>query len=71
MQLSELARSGRAPTLPLTVTLADAAGAADLQLLSLLRVLPGQRLRWRRCLARSAGAGQVIGRQQSCAAFSA
>ncbi len=43
MQLSELARSGRAPTLPLTVTLADAAGAADLQLLSLLRVLPGQR----------------------------
>lgn len=43
MQLSELARSGRAPALPLTVTLADAAGAADLQLLSLLRVLPGQR----------------------------
>lgn len=43
MQLSELARSGRARTLPLTVTLADAAGAADLQLLSLLRVLPGQR----------------------------
>ncbi|WP_130899573.1 lipopolysaccharide kinase InaA family protein [Pseudomonas sp. Sample_11] len=43
MQLSELARSGRAPSLPLTVTLADAAGAADLQLLSLLRVLPGQR----------------------------
>lgn len=43
MQLSELVRSGRAPTLPLTVTLADAAGAADLQLLSLLRVLPGQR----------------------------
>ena len=43
MQLSELARAGRTPSLPLTVTLADAAGAADLQLLSLLRVLPGQR----------------------------
>ncbi|WP_095180990.1 lipopolysaccharide kinase InaA family protein [Pseudomonas sp. Irchel 3F6] len=43
MQLSELARSGRTPSLPLTVTLADAAGVADLQLLSLLRVLPGQR----------------------------
>lgn len=43
MQLSELAGVGRAPQLPLTVTLADAAGSADLQLLSLLRVLPGQR----------------------------
>jgi tRNA A-37 threonylcarbamoyl transferase component Bud32 len=43
MQLSELAAVGRAPQLPLTVTLADAAGSADLQLLSLLRVLPGQR----------------------------
>ncbi|MBV4486347.1 phosphotransferase [Pseudomonas sp. SWRI153] len=43
MQLSELAQAGRTPSLPLTVTLADAAGAADLQLLSLLRVLPGQR----------------------------
>jgi tRNA A-37 threonylcarbamoyl transferase component Bud32 len=43
MQLSELARTGRGPSLPLSVTLADAAGTADLQLLSLLRVLPGQR----------------------------
>jgi hypothetical protein len=43
MRLSELALAGRTPSLPLTVTLADAAGAADLQLLSLLRVLPGQR----------------------------
>ncbi|WP_166218693.1 lipopolysaccharide kinase InaA family protein [Pseudomonas atagonensis] len=43
MQLSELKNSGRTPSLPLTVTLADAAGSADLQLLSLLRVLPGQR----------------------------
>ncbi|TKJ75459.1 serine/threonine protein kinase [Pseudomonas koreensis] len=43
MQLSELAAVGRTPQLPLTVTLADAAGSADLQLLSLLRVLPGQR----------------------------
>ncbi len=43
MQLSELAGVGRAPQLPLTVTLADAAGSADLHLLSLLRVLPGQR----------------------------
>ncbi|WP_435034469.1 lipopolysaccharide kinase InaA family protein [Pseudomonas neuropathica] len=43
MQLSELAGVGRTPQLPLTVTLADAAGSADLQLLSLLRVLPGQR----------------------------
>jgi len=43
MQLSELAGVGRVPQLPLTVTLADAAGSADLQLLTLLRVLPGQR----------------------------
>ncbi|SDT57263.1 Lipopolysaccharide kinase (Kdo/WaaP) family protein [Pseudomonas sp. Z003-0.4C(8344-21)] len=43
MRLSELANVGRTPALPLTVTLADAAGSADLQLLSLLRVLPGQR----------------------------
>ncbi|POA47302.1 serine/threonine protein kinase [Pseudomonas sp. MPR-ANC1] len=43
MQLSELAAAGRTPQLPLTITLADAAGTADLQLLSLLRVLPGQR----------------------------
>lgn len=43
MQLSELKNAGRNPSLPLTVTLADAAGSADLQLLSLLRVLPGQR----------------------------
>lgn len=43
MRLSELKDAGRRPTVPLTVTLADAAGDADLQLLSLLRVLPGQR----------------------------
>ena len=43
MQLSELRGAGRNPTLPLSITLADAAGSADLQLLSLLRVLPGQR----------------------------
>ena len=43
MRLSELKNAGRAPSLPLTISLADAAGPADLQLLSLLRVLPGQR----------------------------
>ncbi|MDD1137234.1 serine/threonine protein kinase [Pseudomonas sp. TNT2022 ID233] len=43
MQLSDLKSAGRTPSLPLTVSLADAAGVADLQLLSLLRVLPGQR----------------------------
>jgi len=43
MRLSELNNAGRAPSLPLTISLADAAGPADLQLLSLLRVLPGQR----------------------------
>lgn len=43
MRLSELKAAGRSPSLPLNITLADAAGTADLQLLSLLRVLPGQR----------------------------
>ncbi|MBV4538366.1 MULTISPECIES: lipopolysaccharide kinase InaA family protein [Pseudomonas] len=43
MRLSELKVAGRSPALPLSVTLADAAGSAELQLLSLLRVLPGQR----------------------------
>ena len=43
MQLSDLKNAGRTPSLPLTISLADSAGAADLQLLSLLRVLPGQR----------------------------
>lgn len=43
MRLSELKNVGRAPRLPLSLELADAAGPAQLQLLSLLRVLPGQR----------------------------
>ena len=43
MRLSELKDAGRSPTLPINIPLADAAGPADLQLLSLLRVLPGQR----------------------------
>ncbi|MEX6501448.1 lipopolysaccharide kinase InaA family protein [Pseudomonas zhanjiangensis] len=43
MRLAELARSGRAPELPLHIELADAAGPATLTLLRLLRVLPGQR----------------------------
>jgi len=43
MQLSELKHAGRSPGLPLSLELADAAGPAQLQLLSLLRVLPGQR----------------------------
>ncbi|WP_153772425.1 lipopolysaccharide kinase InaA family protein [Pseudomonas sp. MNR3A] len=43
MRLSELKDAGRSPSLPLSVTLEDAAGSAELQLLSLLRVLPGQR----------------------------
>ncbi|WP_268799260.1 lipopolysaccharide kinase InaA family protein [Pseudomonas huanghezhanensis] len=43
MRLSELKNAGRAPTLPLNIALADSAGPAELQLLSLLRVLPGQR----------------------------
>ncbi|MGN7741153.1 lipopolysaccharide kinase InaA family protein [Pseudomonas sp. 22526] len=43
MRLSELKQAGRSPSLPLSLELADAAGPATLQLLSLLRVLPGQR----------------------------
>src|SRR5471032_3524902 len=43
MRLSELKSAGRTPSLPLSISLADAAGPAELQLLSLLRVLPGQR----------------------------
>lgn len=43
MRLSELKDAGRNPALPMSITLADAAGPAELQLLSLLRVLPGQR----------------------------
>ena len=43
MRLSELKHAGRSPALPLSLELADAAGPAQLQLLSLLRVLPGQR----------------------------
>ncbi|WP_028683755.1 lipopolysaccharide kinase InaA family protein [Pseudomonas chlororaphis] len=43
MRLSELKQAGRAPSLPLSLELADAAGPATLQLFSLLRVLPGQR----------------------------
>ncbi len=43
MRLSELQSAGRSPALPMSLTLADAAGTAELQLLSLLRVLPGQR----------------------------
>jgi tRNA A-37 threonylcarbamoyl transferase component Bud32 len=43
MRLSELKNSGRSPQLPLSLMLADAAGQAELQLLTLLRVLPGQR----------------------------
>ncbi|MBB3241677.1 tRNA A-37 threonylcarbamoyl transferase component Bud32 [Pseudomonas sp. Tn43] len=43
MRLSELKHAGRSPSLPLSIPLADAAGVAELQLLSLLRVLPGQR----------------------------
>ncbi len=43
MRLSELTQAGRTPALPLSITLADAAGPAELQLLTLLRVLPGQR----------------------------
>jgi len=43
MRLSELKGAGRSPTLPLSIELADAAGPGQLQLLSLLRVLPGQR----------------------------
>ena len=43
MRLSELKSAGRTPRLPLNLELADAAGPAELQLLSVLRVLPGQR----------------------------
>lgn len=43
MRLSELKSLGRTPALPLDIELADAAGSGTLQLLSLLRVLPGQR----------------------------
>lgn len=43
MRLSELKNAGRTPSLPINLALADAAGPAELQLLSLLRVLPGQR----------------------------
>lgn len=43
MRLSELKNAGRTPELPMSLTLADAAGPAQLQLLTLLRVLPGQR----------------------------
>ena len=43
MRLSELKNAGRTPALPMSITLADAAGTAELQLLSLLRVLPGHR----------------------------
>jgi len=43
MHLFELKRVGRSPDLPLSLELADAAGPGQLQLLSLLRVLPGQR----------------------------
>ncbi|MGY2375763.1 lipopolysaccharide kinase InaA family protein [Pseudomonas sp. SDO524_S393] len=43
MRLSELKTAGRTPHLPLTLELADAAGPGQLQLLSLLRVLPGER----------------------------
>lgn len=43
MLLSELKNAGRNPGLPLSLELADAAGPAQLQLLTLLRVLPGQR----------------------------
>lgn len=43
MRLSELKTAGRSPDLPLTLELADAAGPGQLQLLSLLRVLPGER----------------------------
>ncbi len=71
MRLSELKQAGRSPNLPLTIELADAAGPGQLQLLSLLRVLPGQRYVGARCLARSRGVGQVVGGQQGGAAFSA
>ncbi|MEB0007794.1 lipopolysaccharide kinase InaA family protein [Pseudomonas sp. MH9.2] len=43
MRLSELKSAGRTPALPINLALSDAAGPAELQLLTLLRVLPGQR----------------------------
>jgi len=43
MRLSELQTAGRSPDLPLSLELSDAAGSAQLQVLSWLRVLPGQR----------------------------
>ncbi|MGY2288869.1 lipopolysaccharide kinase InaA family protein [Pseudomonas sp. SDO528_S397] len=43
MRLSELKNAGRTPSLPLSIELADAAGPGQLQLLTLLRVLPGER----------------------------
>lgn len=43
MRLSALKQAGRTPSLPLSLELADAAGPGQLQLLSLLRVLPGER----------------------------
>ncbi|HEX8592290.1 MAG TPA: lipopolysaccharide kinase InaA family protein [Pseudomonas sp.] len=43
MRLSELKAAGRTPAMPMNLALADAAGPANLQLLTLLRVLPGQR----------------------------
>ena len=54
MRLAELQAAGRHPQLPLRVTLADGAGAAELRLDSLLRVLPGQRY---------VGAGEWRGRK--------
>lgn len=43
MRLSELKEAGRTPVLPINLSLTDAAGPAELQLLTLLRVLPAQR----------------------------
>jgi hypothetical protein len=43
MNLADLSLVGRSPVLPLAIELVDAAGSAELRLLRLLRVLPGQR----------------------------
>ncbi|MDO8698108.1 MAG: serine/threonine protein kinase, partial [Pseudomonas sp.] len=43
MKLSELARAGRSPVLPLQLQLEDGAAPATQTLQTLLRVLPGQR----------------------------
>lgn len=43
MRLDQLAGAGRAPTLPLDLSLADGAGTANLRLERWLRVLPGRR----------------------------